>query len=146
MTGLALFLLGVLACFGNFASPPVGRFSRAAVLAENYRVYRDAVIGYVESHPGTAGTVGEDALSLPPGWRALSTLQNRIQADQVLVWGDLPAPSAVDAERDAGPSLAVGVAEIRDGVEVGYSEGTGDWFPILSRVPVGALVSDVVVH
>ncbi|MHB1764555.1 MAG: type IV pilus biogenesis protein PilM [Gammaproteobacteria bacterium] len=143
MTGIVFFLLGMLALFGDWASPPAMRFARAETLAENYVVYRNAVIGYVQSHPGASGTVGLSALSLPPGWQPLVTLGNRIQSGQVLVWGDLPSASQRDAERDSGWSQSMGVAEIKGGVEVGYSESGGTWFPVCSSVPVGALVSDV---
>jgi len=143
MTGIAVFLLGMRALFGSWASPPLVRFNRADALAQDYVVYRNAVIGYVQSHPGATGTLGLGVLSLPSGWQPLVPLGNRIQGGQVLVWGDLPSASQRDAERDSGWSPAMGVAEIKGGVEVGYSESEGTWFPVPSRVPVGALVSDV---
>ena len=146
MAGLSVFMLGLVLVFGDWAAPRAVRFNRADTLAENYVVYRNAVISYAESHPGASGQVTLSDLSLPPRWQPLATLDNRIHNGEVTVWGDLPSASELPAERHSGWSLAVGVAEIKGGIEVGFSESEGTWFPIPFPVPVGALVSDVDVY
>jgi hypothetical protein len=143
MAGVVAFLLGLMILFADLVTPVTVRFDRDPVLAENFTSYRNAVIRYVEAHPDVTGSLAPDRLSLPPGWQALSALHNETQEGQVVIWAPLPPAAQLSVEQEVAGSESIGVVEIQDGVEIGYSELDGTRFPVPSGVPVGALVSVV---
>jgi hypothetical protein len=143
MATVVALLLGLMVLFADLAPPVVVRFDRDRALARNFTSYRNAVIRYVEEHPEMGGSVAPDHLSLPPGWQPLSALHNEIREGQVAIWAFLPAAAQVSVEREVAGSESIGVAEIQDGAEWGYSELDGTRFPVPAGVPLGAMVSVV---
>ncbi len=143
MATVVAMLLGLMVLFADLATPVVVRFDRDHVLAENFTSYRNAVIHYVEEHPYVRGSVASDQLSLPPGWQPLSALHNKTREGQVVIWAYLPAAAQASVEREVAGSESIGVVQIQDGAEMGYSELDGTRFPVPAGVPAGAVVSVV---
>ena len=60
--------------------------TKTAAIAENFVIYRYAVLNYIENHQSQTGVISDDILKLPPNFVKLGGWTNKVQGGYIVVY------------------------------------------------------------
>lgn len=106
----------------------------AEILATNMHFYVSAVEKYAAEHQGQTGSVSQNQLNLPFGWKAAKPWENILTEDRIVVFG----PPLEDADVLSKLNHYTGDFGIKKGGRLCKSEGTGEC-SLPASVPEGAI-------